>query len=254
MLEDTKEILYKLGLKESEIQVYLECFKDKHGLFISQITKRAQLKRSTINLIVERLVKQGFLTFHIEGSRKRFTAESLESILFHFEEIVSDFKAIIPLIKAEHDDRNKTKIKFFEGKETVERIFNDILLTMKSNKFKGQEILAISSGEDVFRALPNHGKQFINKRIKEGIHIKWLAPKNETTQKFLHTSKQDLRELRFFDGAKYPFNTEINLYGNKIAFISFNHNPMGVIIENKTLHQSCVSVFNMLWDIAEKNQ
>ena len=249
MIEDTKEILYKLGLKENEINVYIECFKRKQGLFVSEMTKLTNIKRSTVNLIVERLVKQGFLTFHIEGSRKKFTAETLESILFHFEGIVSDFKDIIPLIKAEHDDQKKTRIKFFEGKDTVERIFSDILLTMKSSKFQGQPILAVSSGDDILRALPNHGKQFINKRIKEGIPIKWLAPKHPTTEKFLHTSKKDLRELKFFDGKKYPFNTEIDVYGNKIAFISFSREPFGVIIESTSVHKSCVSIFNMLWDM-----
>lgn len=124
----------------------------------------------------------------------------------------------------------------------------DSLLTMKINRDPRKEILAISSGEDVFQASPEHQKKFINKRTKEHIPIRWIAPEGKISRKLDETSKAEYRKMKFFDSKKYQFHIEIDVYSDKIALINFSKELGGVIIENKGLAESFRSLFNLLWD------
>lgn len=248
MLEDIKKILAHLGLKENEMRVYLSCLENKQGLFVSEVAKITGIKRSSVNLILDRLNTKGFVTFHIEGARKLFSAEQPETLLFRMEDSLSDFRTLIPLLRAATGSDKKTKVRFFEGKEGIEKIFTDILLTMKISKDSKKEICAISSGKDIFEFLPEHQKNFINKRVKERIPIRWIAPDIKISRELEKKSSAEYRKMKFFDAAKYQFNIEIDVYTDKIALISFGDELSGVIVENRSFASSFRSLFNLLWD------
>lgn len=245
MFESAKEILRRLGLKEDEVKVYMACLENKPGLFVSDLTRLTKIKRSTINLILDRLVKKGFVTYHLDGARKLFSAEAPETLLFQFEDSLNDLRSLIPLIRVATGSDSQSKVRFFEGKEGIEKIFTDALLTMKINKDPKKEILAISSGMDLLKTFPDHQKQFMEKRAKAGIPLRWIAPDSPVAREL---NGRDLRTLKFFDGTKYKFNVEIDIYANKIALISLSKEPNGVIIENKELTASFKSIFNLIWD------
>lgn len=241
-------MLKRLGLKEAEVQVYLAFLENKQGLFVAEVAKLTGIKRSTVNLILDRLQERGFITFHLEGARKLFSAEAPESLLFNFEEQVKDLRAFIPLLRIASGGDKKTKVRFFEGKEGVDKIYTDTLLTLKMSKDPKKELLAISSGEDVFAVIPTHEKQFINKRVKERIPIRWIAPDGKISRELDKTSTKEFRKMKFFDGKKYQFHIEIDVYADKVALVSLGKESSGVIIENKNLAQSLRSLFNLIWD------
>ncbi|MDP2655505.1 MAG: helix-turn-helix domain-containing protein [bacterium] len=248
MFENIQKILNRIGLKDTEIKVYLVCLENKQGLFVAEIAKETDIKRSTVNLILERLNEKGFVTYHLDGNRKLFSAESPEALLFHLEESVTDLRGLIPLLRITSGIDKQTKIRFFEGKEGVEKIYTDILLTLKINKDPKKEQLAISSGEDVFEITPEHQKQFINKRVRERIPIRWIAPEGKISRELDKTSSKEFRKMKFFDSKKYQFHIEIDVYSNKIALISLSKEHTGIIVENKALAESFRSLFNLLWD------
>lgn len=245
---EINKTLAQLGLKDPEIKTYLALLANKHGLFVSELAKLTGIKRSTVNLILDRLYASGFVTFHLDGARKLFNAEAPEALLFRFENSLSDLRSIIPLLRATSGNDKQTKIRFFEGKEGVEKIYADTLLTLKMTKGARKELLAISSGEDVFELTPIHQKTFINKRIKEKIPLRWIAPEDAIARKLDETSRAEFRKMKFFDGKKYQFHIEVDVYADKIALISLSRERSGVIIENKSLAESFRSLFNLLWD------
>lgn len=248
MLENVGKILSRIGLKDPEIKVYLTCLENKQGLFVAEIAKKTGIKRSTINLILERLTEKKFVTYHLDGSRKLFSAEPPESLLFHLEDSLNDLRGLIPLLHIASGADKKTKIRFFEGKEGVEKIYADILLTLKISRDPKKEQLAISSGEDVFELTPEHQKSFINKRVKERIPLRWIAPEDNISRELDKMSDKEFRKMKFFDSKKYKFHIEIDVYADKVALISLDKERSGVIIENKSLAESFRSLFNLLWD------
>ncbi len=252
MTANIEKVFKVLGLKEPEIKVFFACLENKDGLRIGEIVAQTNIRRSTVNLVIERLLKRGFLSYYLEGQRKVFTAEPPALLLSNLESSLREFKDLLPLLQSANSQARKTKVRFFEGVEEVEQIFNDILLTMRICK-DDKVILSISSGKDILAALPQHQKQFINRRVKERISVRWIAPDDQPSRRFLATAKQELRQMKFVDPKKYPIHLDINIYEYKISFLSFESKtgakPAGVIIENENLASSFRSLFTLLWDL-----
>lgn len=248
MPEKVKQTLEKLGLKEHEIKVYFTCLANKQGLFVAEITKLTGIKRSTVNLILDRLVKKGFVTFHVDGSRKLFSAESPESLLFQFEDSLNDLRHLIPLLHMAAGADKKTNVRFFEGKDALDKILTDVLITLKLAHGERKELLEISSGQDVFEVQPDHRRKFIDRRIKERIPLRWISPESPLARELDKTSKKEHRKIKFFDSKKYQFQMEVDIYADKIALIDLGKDPSGVIVENKLLADSFRSLFNLVWD------
>ncbi|OGG56491.1 hypothetical protein A3D71_02365 [Candidatus Kaiserbacteria bacterium RIFCSPHIGHO2_02_FULL_55_20] len=248
MPKDIQKTLAQLGFKETEAQIYLLCLQNKQGFFVFEIAKQTGIKRSTVNLVLERLSQKGVLTHHIDGARKRFIAESPETLLFRFEDSLNDMRALIPLLHAVSGQDKKTKIRFFEGKRGIETIHHDILLTLRTAKGPKREDLAIASGENVFELQPEHQKQFIDKRVKARIPIRWIAPESPLTRKIDTLSSAEYRKMKFFDPKKYKFNIELDVYGDSVALMILGNEPAGVIVENETLAESFRGLFNLLWN------
>ncbi|MBU6323628.1 MAG: hypothetical protein KGI41_02600 [Patescibacteria group bacterium] len=248
MHEEAKEMLKKLGLKEADVEVYLACLANKQGLFVAEIAKKTRIKRSTVNLILERLSGKGFVTHHLEGARKLYAAEPPEALLFDFEEYVKDLRALIPILRIASGGDKHTKIRFFEGKDGVDKIYADQLLSLKMSRDPKRELLAISSGEDVFQIVPRHERAFIDKRVKERIPIRWIAPEGKVSRELNKTSAKEYRKMRFFDGKRYQFHVEIDVYADKVSLINLRKDWGGIVIENKELALSMRSLFNLIWD------
>lgn len=248
MLEKAKRYLVDLGLKENESQVYLACLQKPMGLFVHEIVNITSLKRSTIDLVLNRMISQNFISRYKQGARWVYCAESPDKISYSAQVKIEEFTNFIPALLNLVDQGHTPHVRFYEGSKGVESIYEDILLTNKAIMKQGHELLIISSGKDLIRLLPNHYKQFVQKRIRNGIPIRVLAPNNPVSQKLYKTSQAQLRTTCFFDEQAYPFKTEIDIYGNKIALINFTEpGIMGTVIESAAIASSMQSVFNMLW-------
>jgi hypothetical protein len=58
-----------------------------------------------------------------------------------------------------------------------------------------------------------------------------------------------MRTVKVVDSNKYPIKNEVNVYGNKVAFIQ-NHKGeplIGMIIENKIISQTLKAWFDLAW-------
>jgi sugar-specific transcriptional regulator TrmB len=240
--------LSRLGLKETEVAVYLACLQSADGLFASEIARLTASKRSTTDLILARLLEQGYLTYHINGSRKRYYAEPPEKLLSQFEDTLDEIRSCIPLLHMAGGSDSESKVRFFSGQSGLEHMFHDILLTMRMSRDPKKEILLISSGRDVFETLPDHQRQFIDKRVKAKIPTRWIAPKAEAMKRMEQSAKEELRSIKFFNGKKYPFTMEIDIYATSLALMNLRSKPSGVIIENKQVADSFRSLFGVLWE------
>ncbi len=247
-MKKAKNYLIDLGLKENDADVYLSCLQKPMGLYVHEIASVTDIKRSSIDLILSRLRKQGYITRHKQGARWIYCAEPLEKLSHKIEEKVKDFKTFIPSFLELLDNSNTPNVRFYEGEKGISSIFDDVLMTCGRLDSTNNELLIISSGRDLIKLLPDHQNRFIQKRIRKGIPVKILAPENNITQRLYSTSKRHIRQTKFFSEAYYPFQIEIDIYGDKVAMISFSDpGIMGTVIENKAIANSLRSLFRMLW-------
>lgn len=239
--------LSSLGLRENEIKIYLSLLSHKEGMFVYEISRETGVKRTTVNVTLERLHKNNFVTFHLDGARRRFMAEAPETLLYRFESSLGDLRALIPILHAANGDDKRTKVRFFEGKDGIEAILADVLITLKMSRNPKKELLEISSGHDIYHIQPDHRQKFIDKRVCERIPIRWITYDSEIARELRKSGAKEFREIKFFDGKRFRFDIDIDIYSDKIALLNLGKNPSGVIIENKSLTNSFRSLFNLLW-------
>jgi sugar-specific transcriptional regulator TrmB len=245
MLQQAKNQLIGLGLKDNEAEVYLACYRKPQGVHVHEIVALTNLKRSSIDVVIQRLIERGFIVRHKEGQRWLYRAEQPEKIAFSIEEKIADFKSAIPDFVRALGGGLMPGIRFYEGVVGVSSVYNDILLTAPN------EIYTISSGRDLIKLLPGHHKQFIKKRISRDIHVRLLAPNNELSRKIFTQSNEYLRQTKFFDDATFQFKMEINIYANKVALIGFNDpGIMATVIESADIASSFKTLFEMVWTSA----
>ncbi len=245
---DVQKVLEETGLKKNEADVYLCLLQNPGGLHVQEITNKTEIKRSTVNLVLERLISRGFVIFRIDETWKVYIAEDPNKILYSLQQTAENFKDILPLLSVSNFGGKKSKIRFFEGEDSVLRVQRDMILSTKHLK-PPKEVLAISSGKHLYEALGEGLEWFVKNRIKTDLYLRWIAPDNELTRRrFVPTLKEDFRDIKFFDEKKYPFDIQINVYANCVALISLKSHKSAAIIENSAIANSFRALFNLLWD------
>lgn len=247
--QDVTNIFLKAGLKQAEVEVYLCLLKSKEPLQVYEIAKETKIKRSTVNLILARLIDKGYVTYHLDNARKVYSAENPTKIAFELEDLTQNIKSIIPLLTLSKFGDKPSKVRFFEGEDVVANVYKDVVLTVSLLGDDKKEVSMVLSGDDLLATEPEAADWFAKKRMEEGIRINWIAPESKIVRKkYLVDAQQYKRKIKFFDGKKYPFHIYIIMYANCVALISLKGNRSGVIIENELLASSFQSMFNFFWD------
>ena len=164
MFDEVIKTLNKMGLSDKEIKVYLSCLQKKEGLFTSEITENTEIKRSTVDVVVNQLIERGYISYYLDGRRKKYVAEDPKSLIYTFENSLDELKKILPLLYTTNNDKEGLpKMRFYQGEESVLRMFDDIFLTMKVS---GNEklLLAIASIDDMDKAVGGLQKKVQQKR------------------------------------------------------------------------------------------
>ncbi len=169
-------LMKRLGLKDRESRIYFICLRNKGGFFIHEIAKQTRLARSTVDLNVRRLVQRGFLNRIMVGRRLRYMATTPETVLFRQKQLTDDLEQIVPLLTKLDGRKQETEVIYFEGVEGLRRVHDDNLLQTKFASSAKKHVFGFSSGADTIKLYPNIQKTYINKRVKNGVWFKAIAP------------------------------------------------------------------------------
>ncbi|MGE4350635.1 MAG: TrmB family transcriptional regulator [Bdellovibrionales bacterium] len=248
MYQDAFDALGKLGLKRDEAKIYLACLRSREGLFVHELVTQTKVKRSTIDLILRRLTSKGVISSVREGARSKYLAESPERVLFEAQRSLEDFRSVLPMLMRLGSGGDQTRVTFHEGAKGIEAIYDDILLTLKALPEEERINYCVSSGREIEKLQPRFRKQFIDRRIRDKLWVYMIAVRDDPNKTWA-SSQKDLRYTKMFDASRYPFFIEMNIYDDKVMFISTYKPVGGVIIRNKTIAYSLRSFFMMTWDL-----
>ena len=249
MFQDVIYLLQNLGLKQNDAKVFVTCLHFKEGLFVHEIVKETKLKRSSVDLIIERLLAQGFLTKVKIGARYKYLAENPETLLFKQEQLLEDFKSLVPVLSKLGSTSSETEIKFYEGVEGLRQIYRDMFLKLKFASDSKRELLTVSHGAEMMRAIPDIYKVFIDKRIEESVPIRILAPQNASDVRGWENDPVELRSVKYFDSQQFPFDSNFEIYADSITISSLKKPIGGIVLTNPRIAESMRSLFNLLWSL-----
>ncbi len=222
---------------------------------ISKIAKETLINRTALYHTIENLLNKGLLTKINKEGGAYFQPLNAASYEDWSRRQIADVSRETLEIKDWLRDQKKQQttlysdIRYFEGLEGVKNLYSD---SWRDNKEK--MIYAITDYDKAYDALNNFlEKEYFPSRVKHGVRVKSLLPKNSVTGKRdVARANALLRDMRFVDLFK-DLGIEINIYGSKVSIIAFDKiKPSGVIIKNDIIAKAFKCIFENLWKTSDK--
>jgi sugar-specific transcriptional regulator TrmB len=229
-----------LNLTEKEIKVYLTLLRSG-TLGATQIAKLSKLNRITTYHILKELIEKGLVSYVIKSGIKSFKASNPKTIIEDLKEKENKFLEILPQLEALKESvLQHATMEVYEGKEGLKTIMNDWIITKK-------EIFGFGT-EELNNIMGNYFPNYVQRRVENGIKIKLLLENSKYAKEMQLKDKKELRETKIINIDK--ITTGIYVYGNKVAFLTFEKNePLGYIIEDKSLAKTIRIILELIWKI-----
>lgn len=244
--------LQQLGLSDKETKTYLVSL-ELGPAAVQIIAKKAGLKRPTVYFAIEQLIKKGLMSSFEKGKKRFFTAESPERLVSLIaaqrkkaQILEEGLQSILPGLNSIFDlTGEKPKVKFFEGREGLRAIQDDIL----RSEFKSlEEFVPL---DEAYKVFPPSAKDHRKRLVKKFKNISWREI--YTSEKgAAHLKREGKIERRFVPLRKFPLSAEVVIYGKKIAIVTYRGKLMGVVIESQEIADSFRTIFNLAWEGADK--
>jgi len=197
------------------------------------------------------LESKGLVKVSGKEPKQEFVAESpdkIESVLLkrisEDEERLSQARTLIPELKSMHNIIERPKVMFYEGKEGLQRAYED---TLSSH----EEILAYASVEDIAPTLPNYFPHYYKRRTKLGIPIRAIFPESPEARERAALDGEEMRQSLIVPSKEFGFHPEINIYDNKVMIASWRE-KLGIIIESAEIADAMKKIYELAWAEAKR--
>ena len=235
-------ILQNIGLTQKEAKIYLAAL-EVGSSPVSKIAAKAKINRVTTYSIIEKLISKGMFNFMTRNKIKFYTATDPEILVNEYKRRSNDLLKVLPDLKRLHGDSSHPQIRYFEGLDGIKAIYAD---TLNSKT----EILNYCNSKEIRNLWPGYDEEYVKERVKHRIHLRGIAPDDEYGFKVKNLDPESNREIRLIAKEQYNFTNEINIYGNKVAIVSFKDELIGMIIESHEIANTQRAIFNMVWDFS----
>ena len=252
-----KDIFNQIGLAKNESIVYDYLLQNGESP-AGDIIKKTPLKRGVIYNALADLVAKGLVTERKKQKIAMFSPNHPEKLRENIERqeqallkakntleanlanIISDFSLV----------SGKPGVRYFAGIAGIKKVLNDTILNNQ-----GKQLLTFSDVAGYANYLKQWNAEYYAPKRKElGIYEKVIIPDNKAALDYMRNYKaNEVTDIIFIDHALFPFSTEINIYDNKVSFVTFSERGhVGVILENKEIAQTLTSIFNLCWQLGKK--
>jgi HTH-type transcriptional regulator, sugar sensing transcriptional regulator len=247
-MNNQQNILEEIGFSKKKAKIYLAIL-ELGDASANDIAKEVGIKRTTVYNILPELIDDGFVKKTIKNKRSVFFIEDPNLLKTHLEEKLKMIEKSLPEFRSLQNILPfKPKIVFYEGFGGVKELYKDTL----DNSSSGDLIQSFTGITDYQRLIPKDiSKEYIENRIKKKIRIRVIAINSEVAQKWKKNAIKELREIKIVNDAGFKFDGDMEIYGNKVALISYRENFMSVVIESKEISQMQRMAFELMWNSIE---
>ena len=236
-----KEILRKVGLTDSEIEVYIELVKNPESL-ASEVALRVKISRTYVYDAIQNLIGKGLVTYVIKNGRRYFKALEVEKLLDYLDEKSAELqkqkeevKDMISELKTfQKPTEEKPVAEIFEGKEGLKTILNDILK-------QGNEAVAWGATDKIKDYLPGWFlERYVKEKAKKGIKTKQLYVEGEKTLEGEGYINKPMPK-------EFSSPVTFGAYKDRVMIFFWSEIPVTIRIRNKEIADSFKKHFEFLW-------
>lgn len=243
--------LQTLGLAENEAKVYQILLKTGAAP-ASVVVHESKLKRPNVYKILSTLEQKGLVLTSTAEKVIRFIPESPTKLLElaeakyqEMEQARADLRATLPQLSSAYiTSVEKPVVTTYEGVKGLKEIYED---TLK----EGKKIYALLKPVDVEPELYKWlTTTYIKKRKRLKISAQVIVATAYGTNEYIKKSPEEYRFTATVPGERFPFQHEICLYGDKIAFINYKtgENLIGIVIKHPTIAKTMKAWFDLAWE------
>jgi sugar-specific transcriptional regulator TrmB len=240
---EIKQKLEEIGLSGKKADVYLSILQLGKATVV-QIAKKAQIKRPTTYDLLEDLIAKNLITQSFSGKKRYFTAESPEALKSLLKKQEERIDQLLPELTSLFNIKpHKPKIRYFEGKEGLRQIYEEIL------KMETKEQFYFGSTKEMTDVLGReYLEDWVKRRIKANIVSHAIRIKSkEMPIKEWGAGKEFIRYLKFFPTDIKEDITNLIIFDNKVAIVSALAESYGLIIESKELATTLKYIWKIVW-------
>lgn len=234
-----------IGFSHKEVLVYLALLQLGKGT-VTQIARKAGINRPSGYHVLTSLESKGVIKVSGKEPKQEYIAQSpdyIEKLLTQkkddYEVYIQEAKKIIPELTSMHNKDNRPKILFYEGKEGLEKVYEDTLTSK-------EEIRAYASVDDVHKTLPHYFPSYYKRRAKKGISIRAIFPESPEARELQKFDAEEKRESVLVPKENFSFHPEINIYNDKVMIASWRE-QLGIIIESAEIADAMKKTFELAW-------
>jgi len=236
--------LEQLGYPHNEIKVYLTLLRLGEGT-VSDMSRAADLPRSTTQLVVEALQKKGLLSHCVKPQGSVWLAESPSRFLINLQEKEVLLHKLLPELQAlKHESKLKPLFRYFTGLTNVQHIFDEVLNSKYPVQIMGSVL---------------HMSQYLDDTMVEDFFHALFA--REVPTQLLTSDCDFVNVLKdIVHGTQHRIRVYEDERLHRVVYIMFDDHvalillspkeSIGIIFEDNGLAESSTLFFKRLWDDA----
>lgn len=252
---DTQSLI-SIGLTKNEAELYLLTLNLGEAT-AADIARSSKLKRPTTYKTLDSLEAKSLL-LKLKGRKKTTYQPAPPSTLLELAEKRQEelkrseltLKTLLPHLTSAYTlSVDRPIVKVFEGVEGLKKIYMETLED-------AQPILSFLQTQEVdpemYKWLTT---KYVEKRAAKKIPAKVIVASGKWSKEY---KEQDIKEDRFskiVDSTKFPFQHEVMIFGDKVAFVNYKRgeNLIGIIIHHPQIAQTMKAIFDLSWSNIEKS-
>jgi sugar-specific transcriptional regulator TrmB len=237
--------LTSFGLNEKEILIYTTLLTLGQAP-ASQIIEESGLKKGNTYDVLYKLEELGLLSKFQKDAKMIFQVEPPDKLLKLAENQKEEvdaaeksLKALLPKLNSQYKSSvGKPTVRYYEGLEGIKEVYEDIFATKDSTVYGCADI------ERIDTEYPTHN--IPNRRKENNIRSEAIFVKDQTTEEIKADDKKENRKSVLIDGKTYPLPAEIDVYGDKVAMLTFENGEFkGLIVQNEAIATSLRSILKL---------
>ena len=232
--------LSELGLTKQESAVYLAALELGFGS-ISNIAKKACIKRPTTYNIVDDLMRKNLISRSPKGKRSIYIAEPPQNLLQEIRMREERFMSVLPQLEAlQKAGARRPRIRFCEGKDAIAAAYRELFQTHGKMYALGslQNVLGVFDLKDEarwFQLLRDHGGKIYD----------LIDDSKESREYLKQPSRKGMGPYKFLP-ANFKISTDMLVSGNEVLFVSYS-TMVAVLIENAEIAETQRQSLEFIW-------
>ncbi|MBI2410926.1 MAG: hypothetical protein HYV32_03505 [Candidatus Kerfeldbacteria bacterium] len=241
-----QHLIENMGFSDKEALIYLTLL-EAGEITATDLAKRCNLKRTTLYNILPEMQRNGFISVTKQKGRKYYFVDDVRNLEQAIEEKIEAVRQMIPeLAKYQNFLRSKPNILLYEGAIGMKKFYHDIIASVSP----GDTILTYIGVQNFYEYIPKEIlDKYVKERIRKKVVNKIITHDDQTAGEWASSAKNELREIKIIKNQHALYSGDVKIFAHKVAFLSYQEDFFGVIIESKGIHEMLKSLFYVAWNV-----